>query len=67
MIVTLSAPERLSFNVTLNKAFSASDPLQSILITKPTFINSTAATLATLVGGNASNTQLVGLPLPHLS
>ena len=67
MIVALSAPERLSFNVTLNKAFSASAPLQSILITKPTFINSTAATLATLVGGNASNTQLVGLPLPHLS
>lgn len=63
--MTLSAPERLSFNVTLNKPFSASDPLQSILITKPAFINSTAATLTTLVGGNASNTQLVCYPLPN--
>ncbi len=59
MVVTLSAPEKLSFNVTLNKPFSSSDPLQSILISKPAFINSTAATLATLVGGNASNTQQV--------
>ena len=62
VILTLSAPERLSFNVTLNKPFSASDPLQSILISKPSFINSTAATLATLVGGNASNTQVVSHP-----
>ncbi|CAL5219616.1 g1486 [Coccomyxa viridis] len=62
VVVTLSAPERLSFNVTLNKPFSGSDPLQSILISKPAFINSTAATLATLVGGNASNTQLVTNP-----
>ena len=59
MVVTLSAPEKLSFNITLDKPFSASDPLQSILISKPAFINSTAATLATLVGGNATNTQLV--------
>lgn len=65
VIVTLGAPERLTFNVTLNKPFSAADQLQSILISKPAFINSTAATLATLVGGNATNTQVVSACTMH--
>ena len=59
IVVTLSNAERLTFNVTLNKPFSDSDPLQSILISKPASINSSAVTLASLVGGNASDTQQV--------
>lgn len=59
VVVTLSAPQRLTFNVSLNKPFPDSDPVQSILISKPASINSSAITLAVLVGGNASNSQLV--------
>ena len=59
VVVTLAAPERLTFNVTLNKPFAATDQLQSILISKPAFINSTAATLSTLFDSNSSNTQMV--------
>ncbi len=60
--MTLAAPERLAFNVTLNKPFAATDQLQSILISKPAFINSTAATLSTLYDSNSSNTQMVRQP-----
>ena len=59
VVVTLSAPERLTFNVTLNKPFPDSDPLQSILISKPASINSSAFTLVILAGGNTSDTHLV--------
>ena len=62
MIVTLAAPERLTFNVTLNKPFAATDQLQSILISKPAFINSTAATLSILFDSNSSSTQMVCQP-----
>ncbi|BDA42417.1 hypothetical protein COCOBI_03-3040 [Coccomyxa sp. Obi] len=56
--ISLSGPDTLSFNVTLNRAFDPSDLLQSILLSVPAFINSSAVTLAQLYGPNVTNVQM---------
>lgn len=57
--ISLTGPDTLSFNVTLNRAFDPTDLLQSILLSVPAFINSSAVTLAQFYGPNVTNVQMV--------
>ena len=54
VILYMSGPETLAYNITLDRAFNESDPLQSVLLSVPEFINSSAATLGVLYGANAT-------------
>jgi hypothetical protein len=57
--LSLSGPDTLSFNITLNRPFDLSNQLQSVLLSVPAFINSSAVTLAALYGPNVTNVQMV--------
>ncbi|KAK9909587.1 hypothetical protein WJX75_004536 [Coccomyxa subellipsoidea] len=56
--LSLSGPDTLSFNITLNRPFDLSNQLQSVLLSVPAFINSSAVTLAALYGPNVTNVQM---------
>jgi hypothetical protein len=53
-VLYLNGPDTLAYNITLNRAFDPADQLQSILLTVPQFINTTAITLGFLYGANAT-------------
>jgi hypothetical protein len=58
-ILSLSSPNTISFKITLDRNFDPADQLQSVLLSVPAFINSSAMTLGALVGHNAPNMQVV--------
>lgn len=63
-ILYLSGPEKLAYNITLNRNFDPADQLQSVLLSVPQFINTSAVTLAVLYGANVTTPpQMVPLPL----
>ena len=65
-VLYMSGPETLAFNITLDRAFNETNPLQSVLLSVPQFINSSAATLGVLYGANATaKAQTVRLPAMH--
>lgn len=60
--LSLSGPDTISFNITLNRPFDITNQLQSVLLSVPAFINSSAVTLAAMYGPNVT-VQMVRSPL----
>ena len=62
-VLYLNGPGTLAYNITLNRAFDPADQLQSILLSVPQFINTSALTLGFLYGPNATTCAcVVGAP-----
>ena len=53
-LLYLNGPDTLAYNITLNMPFGQTDQLQSILLSVPQFIDSSAVTLGYFYGGNAT-------------
>ena len=63
-LLYLNGPDTLAYNITLSMPFDNSDQLESILLSVPQFINTSAVTLGFFYGANATGKPQVVRTLP---